>query len=1826
MRHGIGVRSVWLGVWLGAALGVATAILDARATCSTESTCDLCINGEWVTSSTSGTGNQCPIPMLCPSPPPPPGKPEMELVFNQSGGYLRVVDTPMAVSGSAGPAFAFTMAFHTGDNRLRHGRHWPIGYRWSHAYEMHVSRLVNSYRVQNPFAGSGGPMYTWNGTNFVDANSGQIGFQRLFELEWEGSNIVAYVPSADAQRLLPTRAGCGHGGGCAGGSCGAHASRPEVNPPQKAWHASESYTFEPGVSSANFYRLKTVTGADGRSLDLQYGTNDLVAAIVTASGNTLRFHYSPADRLTNIHDVTGARDVFFTYTNDLMETVTDMAGNRFDFAYDGEGRMTLLASPADSDCCTNIATVAYSGATVTITHAEGEQTWVGATNGVALDNRSGLGATRRYYETLISGQKIYRIEDPLGRVTSHYRTQDTAPDIAGKTVKAVSPDGAYREYEYDAKGRMSAIRRYHSRAELLTAETILRTDFPGTDNPSNILWETVDANGHLLSRSRSTFDLYDQGTSDPRDDVYVPVSEIRWSATNAWEETRYLWDTNTFYLAEVQVLTNAAPAAYRTTQRYFYDTHGCVVAREDALGHRVEYHHDALDRLVAMGKVMSFGTNLTHYAYDDLDRVIERIDPDGATETWTHTACGCGVLTHTDRLGSLTVNAYDGNGRLLTTETRTTNNTLVAFAAYEYNAAGSRTKITDALGFAVTNVFNAAGELVSAWDALGRATHFRHNARGQGYQTVHPDGTSVSNRFDYAGRLAAVTRYTAETGGTVLTTESYAYDPLGRRVATTDALGNITSNAYDLLGRTVRVTLPDQSYSETEYDLVGNAVVRTGPVPPGASAGDLAAATTTNQYDALNRLVSMTDPEGRVTRQEYDPDWVRQLRHTVNANGVTNRTSLYERDTGRLATNTVDGFTMTFAYDSAGRQTRTTYPDGSFIESLYDGPRLVTQRSRSGNTTTFTYDALNRRVLTENGRGFVTSNAYDAVGNLLSTTDPLTNTTAFAYDTLNRLTVTTRADGSTSTNSYDGLGRLVSRTGAGSVPAFYEYDALSRMTKLIDGEGNVTGFDYDALGRLVKKTYADGSFYTYGYNARGWLTNRVDAMLQHTAYAYNNVGQLTQIDYPTDVDVTYFYDELGRMTSRVDAAGAWAWSYDAESSRMLSESLSSPLSPLPPVQYTYHDKTFDLASVGLDPTNTTHYAWNAGRLTNVAWQVGTDLRAVRYDYLSGSDLIESLIFSDAGLAVTRAYDPADRLMSISATSAVSAVNSFLYTLDAVGRRTAREDADGARTDWGYDDFDQLTAAARTNSPNGAADAAYQFGYQYDLIGNRLHEDRGQQSLPASYNNLKQLTHRGWAGKLDIVGTVDTTGAVVLVQGYTNAPPFYDATNWLGGAVVGPGSNAIPIVALEGTNYSQSNLVVYLPPTNPQVFTYDANGNLLADGQRVYTWDEENRLVAIETVGPSLADTRRSEFLYDGMGRRIVRTDYSSWNGVSYDQTNTTRFIWDGWLLLAEADGAGTLTAYHAHGLDLSGSLQGAGGIGGLLARIESTSTYLYTFDGNGNVTDLVDTNGAVVAHYEYDPFGRTVAQSGSYAEANPWRFSTKQIEAVWGLYYYGYRYYSPQLGRWVNRDPIRDLAFVAHYVAGDSQRHSDILANSPEGTHYLRLRSLERLQTSIFLTPKDHVPQFASHYGFCNNSQIQCFDPLGDAIPAPLAGCLAAGVAGGIGGGLGGWLGSGFTWKGACCGWLGGAVNGCVVGALCTPPTQLCPWSGCVGGFLGSVAQQLCYDGAALNDQCSWFTTIMSTVVGCTGSAFSETEMKEKIVLFLFGLDISLLTGLCDGF
>jgi RHS repeat-associated protein len=257
---------------------------------------------------------------------------------------------------------------------------------------------------------------------------------------------------------------------------------------------------------------------------------------------------------------------------------------------------------------------------------------------------------------------------------------------------------------------------------------------------------------------------------------------------------------------------------------------------------------------------------------------------------------------------------------------------------------------------------------------------------------------------------------------------------------------------------------------------------------------------------------------------------------------------------------------------------------------------------------------------------------------------------------------------------------------------------------------------------------------------------------------------------------------------------------------------------------------------------------------------------------------------------------------------------------------------------------------------------------------------------------------------------------------------YDLLNRLteiSSAPSGTNSTISTIATLSGT--SQTNTGNLFLPKTPEGFSYDDDGNMTGDGRWIYSWDGENRLKSLESYSDApTASKQKLEFEYDHQGRRIQKI-VSTHNGSSWVAQSTNRFVHDGWNLVAEftvVSGANSLTRVYAWGTDLSGSMQGAGGVGGLLMvrQVSGTSgTHFAAYDGNGNVTGLVSaSNGNVSANYEYDPFGQTIRATGDMALLNPFRFSTKYTDGESGFLYYGYRYYDPNPGRWVNRDPIEE--------------------------------------------------------------------------------------------------------------------------------------------------------------------------------------------------------------
>ena len=283
------------------------------------------------------------------------------------------------------------------------------------------------------------------------------------------------------------------------------------------------------------------------------------------------------------------------------------------------------------------------------------------------------------------------------------------------------------------------------------------------------------------------------------------------------------------------------------------------------------------------------------------------------------------------------------------------------------------------------------------------------------------------------------------------------------------------------------------------------------------------------------------------------------------------------------------------------------------------------------------------------------------------------------------------------------------------------------------------------------------------------------------------------------------------------------------------------------------------------------------------------------------------------------------------------------------------------------------------------------------------------------DSLNQLSNVTRSGTLTVSGALPAPPSSVTVNGaaaQTNGDFTFAATN----NTLTNGANTFTIIAhnIYGVGATNSQ-VVNLPATVS--FQYDGNGNLTSDGTRVFNYDAENQLTNVFA-----SNQWRVGFVYDGLNRRRITRDYT-WQSGAWAETNEIRYVCDGMLVLQERNSNNTPLVTYTRGLDLSMSLQGGGGIGGLLARTDTNGSAYYHADGNGNITALIDGNQNMLARYEYDGFGRLIGKWGSLADANHYRFSSKEYDTVTGLYYYGFRYYDPTLQRWLNRGtPSRKLA------------------------------------------------------------------------------------------------------------------------------------------------------------------------------------------------------------
>ena len=468
--------------------------------------------------------------------------------------------------------------------------------------------------------------------------------------------------------------------------------------------------------------------------------------------------------------------------------------------------------------------------------------------------------------------------------------------------------------------------------------------------------------------------------------------------------------------------------------------------------------------------------------------------------------------------------------------------------------------------------------------------------------------------------------------------------------------------------------------------------------------------TTTATYDALDDLKTTVDPSGVTSTRTYDTkgNLATSSRPLLNASGSTiatqSTTYAYTGSPGDVTALTdPDGKKWQYTYDSYGDLTKTTAPataenaNGNAVvygyntatgwrTSMISPKGNVTGGTPAAFTTTYAYDQVGRLTTTKDPlwtsgapTKHETVSHYDANGNRDYSIDADGNKTTYAYDPANELLSTARADSTTTSQSYWADGTVKQQIDGRSEATSYAYDPAGALTSVTDPDNNATLYTYDGAGNLIQKQTPDSATTTYTYDGANENTavDYSDSTHDVTNITYNADGQRTAMTDATGTTM-WKWDSLGRLTSDTDGSGVnVSYGYD------LKDQMTSIVYP------GAHTVTRDY-----DPAGRIDYVldWNSNKTT--------------FAYDTNSNLVTETLPTTAGVIDTNTYDKNDALLTATDKKSATTLAGFTYTRDGaeqLATSTTTGISEPAQT-YGYTALQQLAKSGTTASPNA---------YKYD---------------------------------------------------------------------------------------------------------------------------------------------------------------------------------------------------------------------------------------------------------------------------------------------------------------------------------------------------------------------------------------------------------------------------------------------------------------------------------------------------------------------------------
>jgi len=949
---------------------------------------------------------------------------------------------------------------------------------------------------------------------------------------------------------------------------------------------------------------------------------------------------------------------------------------------------------------------------------------------------------------------------------------------------------------------------------------------------------------------------------------------------------------------------------------------------------------------------------------------------------------------------------------------------------YHFTNIGKLFYIMDRNGNRLSLSYNSDLTLAQVFDTVGRGYNFYYQNQ------------LLTDVFDSIGRHL-----------------QYFYSN-GNLTACRDANGNFTNYVYDGSNRLWQV-----------YDGRGTQIMTN------TYDGQGRLQTQTNgrgflwqfSYDDVNHVTYVTDPNQRTAVYTHDSRF--NLQRSIDR---LNHSAVIEYDVGnnRSRVSDFNNNYFSYAYDANGNMSLSQDPLNKSRQFFYDGRNnptlaidelshatsmtydgqgnLTILRDAKNNSQSVTYNGFGEAVTTTDANSNTSFLAYDGQGNLIRFEDPLHNVTTFGYDGASRRTSMTDARGRMTRYFYDNNDNVVAfQKPIGTI--VYSYDQADNRTSVQDPNGYITRFDYDANNNQVKETDPTGSFVQNTYDGLDRRVATRDKRGFTTTFEYDNESRLTATTNPLNSKTSYTYDNNGNRLTVTDANNQTTQSLYDELNRL--RSIRDPLNNTlvkdydaagrliretdgrgSVTQFTY-DEVNNLTQINDSEGGVTKYIYDPNH--NLALQIDANQHASTFNYDRLNRLVSSVdplnnaysyTYDEAGNRITQTdakhqttrfiYDDNNRLVSIVYPD--STVVQFDY--DANGNRTQIREPLGT-TRYVYDSLNRVTSytdvygktIGYVYDPNGNVQVLIypdgkQVRYDYDADNRMIAvTDWTGRTLNYEYNNIDLLTKIIPPSITDNGQTqysYDLAGRLTSLINYHShgGPNSYAFTldqngNRITANIQEPLPNRVA-TSTQGYNYDAANRI---QNAGSITFTSDPNGNVTSKTENGmttnYTYDFNDRLT----------NDQSNTYTYNAQGVRVSK----SHSGV------VTRYVVDVnrelSQVLCETDGNGNITSYYIYGQ-------------GLIYKVLPTANnphYYYQFDPSGSTVSMTSDGDFYLNRYAYDPFGKVTNSAEVFPNTgttfpNQFKFGGRfgLIDEGNGLVYVRARYYAPELGRFMSKDPL----------------------------------------------------------------------------------------------------------------------------------------------------------------------------------------------------------------